>query len=229
MKVTTDGCLFGAYVASQIKNHKSKIKNCLDIGTGTGLLSLMLAQKNNISIDAVEIDTPSYYQAKENFKRSLWNEQLNIFNADITDLDPSKKYDCIISNPPFFEDDLMSANQTKNKAKHAITLTLQQLLIAIDTHLNAVGFFFVLLPYHRTDYFIKEAAAIKFYPSEKLVVKQTPKHIFFRSILIFSREENDYKTSTLIIKESNNQYTPEFIYLLKDYYLNTKAKLIADD
>jgi tRNA1Val (adenine37-N6)-methyltransferase len=219
MKVTTDSCLFGAYIAEVIQNPKLKIKNCLDIGAGTGLLSLMLAQKTNTFIDAVEIDEPSYLQSKSNFEQSLWKERLNIFHADITQFDPGKKYDCIISNPPFFEDDLKSIHLNKNKAKHDVSLTLQQLVNAIDKNLNDDGVFFVLLPYHRTDYFLKEAAGLKFYPLEKVVIKQTPKHDFFRSILAFSRKETLLKTTELIIKDADEKYSENFTALLKDYYL----------
>ena len=137
MKVCTDACLFGAFVA----NCLSPIVNCLDIGTGTGLLSLMLAQETNAQIDAVEIDAAAFQQAKENFKASPWSSRLNIFNTDILHYSTDKKYDCIISNPPFFEDDLKSFSEGKNIAKHNNALTLAQLLTAINAHLAATGFF----------------------------------------------------------------------------------------
>jgi tRNA1Val (adenine37-N6)-methyltransferase len=219
MKVTTDGCLFGSYIAEVIQNLKSNIQNCLDIGAGTGLLSLMLAQKTDILIDAVEVDEPSYLQARENFEGSEWKERLNTSHADILHFNTDKKYDCIISNPPFFEDDLRSIHLNKNKAKHDASLTLKKLLVAIDNNLKDDGIFFVLLPYHRTDYFEKEAANLKFYPLEKMIVKQTSTHDFFRSILLFSRKKNQIKTIALIIKDENGNYSKEFSELLKDYYL----------
>jgi tRNA1Val (adenine37-N6)-methyltransferase len=219
MKVTTDGCLFGSYIAKLIQNSKYEIQNCLDIGAGTGLLSLMLAQKTDIVIDAIEIDEPSYLQAKQNFEHSVWQKQLNIFHADILHFNQDKKYDCIISNPPFFEDDLKSIHSNKNKAKHNASLTLKQLLNAIDKNLNDEGVFFVLLPYHRTDYFEKEAANLKFHLLTKAIVKQTPKHNFFRSMLCFARKETQLKITQLIIKDESNNYTKDFDELLKEYYL----------
>jgi tRNA1Val (adenine37-N6)-methyltransferase len=219
MKVTTDGCLFGSYISETIQDFKPKVQNCLDIGAGTGLLSLMLAQKTEIIIDAVEIDKAAYLQAKENLERSSWKERLNIFNADIIEFNTGKKYDCIISNPPFFEDNLKSIHVNKNKAKHDASLTLQQLLTVIHKNLNEDGIFFILLPYHRADYFEKKASNLKFYPSEKMLVRQTPKHDFFRSIIVFSRKETQLKIRELVIKDDNGNYTNDFTALLKDYYL----------
>ena len=96
MKVCTDACLFGAILADKIYRAQNKVSKLLDIGTGTGLLSLQVAQKNSISIDAVEIDQDSFEQAQQNFINSPWNEKLHIFNSDILDFVSDKKYDCII-------------------------------------------------------------------------------------------------------------------------------------
>lgn len=114
MKVCTDACLFGAYAANQLIFINPA--ECLDIGTGTGLLSLMLAQKIPANIDAVEIEYASYSQAKGNFEHSPWREQLNVFHTDINQFQSEKKYNCIISNPPFFEKDLKSEDEKKNAA-----------------------------------------------------------------------------------------------------------------
>ena len=220
MKVTTDACLFGAYIAEIISNSKLKIKNCLDIGTGSGLLSLMLAQKTNLLFDIVEIDEASYLQTKENFKQSPWANRIKIFHEDILQFNPRNKYDCIISNPPFYENDLKSEHDSKNKAKHDTSLTLKQLLQIINDKLTEDGIFFILIPFHRTKYFEMESASFGFYLKEKILVKQTPKHDFFRSILFFSRGDTKIKTSEIIIKDEAENYTKEFIYLLKDYYLH---------
>jgi tRNA1Val (adenine37-N6)-methyltransferase len=219
MKVTTDGCLFGAIVAARLDNEKLIINNCLDIGAGTGLLSLMLAQKTTAVIDAVEIEEQSYLQAKENIERSAWKERINIYHADITTFNTSKKYDRIINNPPFFEDDLRSVDSNKNKAKHNASLTLAQLLKAIDTNLTEDGIFFVMLPHRRTTFFEKEASTLNFFLAEKILVKQTPKHNFFRSILSFSRKKTISVTSEITIKNEEGNYTNKFSELLEYYYL----------
>jgi tRNA1Val (adenine37-N6)-methyltransferase len=218
MKVCTDACVFGAFAAKKIKKELNS-KHVLDIGTGTGLLSLLLAQDTTAFIEAVEIDSNAYQQAKENFNSSPWKERLAVFNIDIQQFLADKKYDCIISNPPFFEDDLLSDNEEKNKAKHDSSLSLQQLVKAVDTNLSEEGIFFVLLPYHRMHYFETEAKKAGLYVDEKLLVKQTTKHDFFRSCLSFSRKETKPHVVKLTIKNNEGNYTDDFIALLKDYYL----------
>ncbi len=217
MKVCTDACLFGAYIANEIL--QLPVKNILDIGTGTGLLTLMLAQKTSATIDAVEIDAAAFTQAKQNIEQSPWKEKVAIYNADILKFQPNKKYDCIISNPPFFEDDLKSDDEKKNFAKHDTSLTFTELLNAVDANLSADGFFAVLLPFHRSNYFEEEAAKINFNLTKKILIKQTPKHNHFRSILIFSRKKLEPIQEEIIIKNEDGNYTPAFTRLLKDYYL----------
>ncbi len=184
MKVCTDACLFGAIAA----NYKMAKTNCLDIGTGTGLLSLMLAQKNNeANIDAVEINKDAAGQAMENISASPWANSISVINEDILTFSPGKKYDCIISNPPFFEDDLQSADGAKNDAKHDTTLRLEQLIQYAAAQLSPKGIFAVLLPFHRANSFIAEAERSGLYPEQKILVKQTLKHKYFRGILFLSR------------------------------------------
>lgn len=234
MKVCTDASLFGALVSnSQNAAHcPLPAANCLDIGTGTGLLSLMLAQKNDsVIIDAYEIDTEAAGQAKENFAASPWVDRLQLINKDILTLaaDPliapgkqkavSKKYDLIICNPPFFEDDLRSPYEAKNKAKHDTALTLVELLHIADIHLTAGGSFAVLLPFLRVDYFIEEAARVDLHLYKQILVKQSPKHNYFRGILFFSRAEKEPERSEIVIKDEADQYTAAFAEALKDYYL----------
>lgn len=218
MKVCTDACLFGAYIAEEIK--KAKVKNILDIGTGTGLLSLVLAQKTNAVIDAVEIDNDSFLQAKENFEQSPWKERLNICKEDIIQFNPNRKYDCIISNPPFYEQDLKSEDKSKNAAKHDTTLTLKQLLQCINNLIKEDGIFAVLLPYHRVDYFINAAAEHNQYAFKKILIKQTPSHNFFRGIVLLQRKKTILLAEETWIKDEAGKYGPNFIALLKDYYLH---------
>jgi tRNA1Val (adenine37-N6)-methyltransferase len=218
MKVCTDACLFGAIIADKIYR-EHKVSKLLDIGAGTGLLSLQVAQKNSISIDAVEIDRDSYDQAQQNFSNSPWSERIRIFNTDILDFVADKKYDCIISNPPFYEGDLKSDNSKKNVAKHDSTLKLEQLLKVIEKHLSPTGYFAVLLPYQRVEYFITLAAEFKYKVQEKWLIRPTDAHPFFRGILIFSLDTTEIITKEIFIKDSTGNYTAEFVDLLKDYYL----------
>lgn len=222
MKVCTDACLFGALVAgcATFAGVNGKTANCLEIGTGTGLLSLMIAQKNTtIKIDAVEIDTEAATQAAENIAASPRAGSIQVVNEDILSFSPEKKYDRIISNPPFFEDDLQSADAAKNNAKHNTSLSLLQLMQVVDSLLATDGFFAVLLPYHRVAYFMEEAGKLGLHLSKQILVKQTAKHDFFRCILFFSRKKVDPELKEIIIKDAEQNYTAAFTAALKDYYL----------
>jgi tRNA1Val (adenine37-N6)-methyltransferase len=222
MKVTTDACLFGALLADNIFALANTINtiHSLDIGTGTGLLSLMAAQKNNqINIDAIELDKSASEQATDNIDDSPWAERITVINENILSFVPGKQYDFIFSNPPFFENDLKSADKAKNNAKHATSLGLLQLLQIVESLLTTAGAFSVLLPFNRIDYFIAESKKCGLHLSKQVMVKQTDKHNFFRGILFFNRTENNPVLSEIIIKDTAHNYTPEFSAALKDYYL----------
>jgi tRNA1Val (adenine37-N6)-methyltransferase len=217
MKVCTDACLFGAWAGNRLQLKRPA--HILDIGTGTGLLSLMLAQQNMAAIEAVEIDPAAFLQAKENFAASPFTDRLQITNADIAGFTSGKKYDGIISNPPFFEDDLKSPQQNKNAAKHDTTLTLPVLLHRVKHLLTDDGWFAVLLPFHRADFFVTQSLQQNLFCNEKVVVRQTPGHHYFRAMLLFSANKTETANKEISIKDGQGNYTPEFISLLKDYYL----------
>lgn len=219
MKVCTDSCLFGAYVADKIESQFIQPKRILDIGSGTGLLSLMVAQKTDAIIDTVEMDENSYHQTKENLDESRWHRRLQPFHTDIKSLTVPYKYDLIISNPPFFENDLKSSHKNKNVAKHHDSLTFQELVESIKNNLESNGTFLVLLPFHRTGYFKKIAAVNNFYLKEEMLIKQTPKHDYFRGILFFATKPQSVISKELIIKDEAGKYTSDFNFFLKDYYL----------
>ena len=219
MKVCTDSCLFGAYVADKIESKHIQAKRILDIGSGTGLLTLMVAQKSDAIIDTVEIDENSYHQTKVNIVESKWHQRLQAFHTDIKTFTASYKYDLIISNPPFFENDLKSAHKNKNVAKHHDSLTFHELIESIKNNLESNGTFLVLLPFHRTGYFKKFAAENNFYLKEEMLIKQTPKHNYFRAILVFATKPESVISKELTIKDEEGKYTKDFNFLLKDYYL----------
>jgi tRNA1Val (adenine37-N6)-methyltransferase len=215
LKVSTDSCLLGAWFAQHLK-HKSHI---LDIGSGTGLLVLMLAQKQAESnIDGIEIDENCFLESQENIKTSPWANRCTVFNGDARTYLFPRQYDFIITNPPFYEQQLVSANTKNNLAKHSSHLGLKELVQIIKNQLLPHGEFGILLPYSRTNEIEEISSANGFYLKEKILVKQTSKHPNFRVILFFSRDYSNYATETITIKE-NNEYTPAFIELLKDYYL----------
>lgn len=225
MKVCTDSCLFGAYIADKIEKKIILPKRILDIGSGTGLLSLMIAQKSKAIIDAVEIDENSFSQTKENFLESPWNKQLHAFYADVKNWNASIKYDLIISNPPFFENDLKSENKNKNVAKHRDGLTLKELLQSIKNNLETDGNFAVLLPFHRLEYFKIISAENNFYLKDELLIKQTPAHYYFRGILFFGTKPDQFISKELVIKNDKENYSEDFNFLLKDYYLKFQNNL----
>ena len=232
MKVTTDACLFGAWTAERIRSlefsirsQSTKIKNVLDIGTGTGLLSLMFAQKNpDLDIDAIEIDEGAAWQAKENFAGSPWKDRINIINADVKNYPFVKKYGIIISNPPFYESELKGDNEKKNLAYHDKGLLIPDLLSMIKKILLPDGVFYLLLPFKRNKE-VKELVTRKdFYISSLLFVRQSTDHNYFRILLEGKfKKENTGETTIdeiAIMNGSSGDYTPAFKKLLGDYYLH---------
>lgn len=217
MKVCTDACILGAWFAPKL----GAVKKVLDIGSGTGLQMLMLAQKSNSEIQGVEIEEDAIVQLKENLNSSSWKNRLTALEGDVRTYPFQDKYDFVISNPPFFEGDLNSADATKNNAKHSSSLTLAELLDSIDAVLTPEGSFGILLPWHRNDTLMREAKARGFYLKERLLVKQTPTHDWFRVIAHFSRSGAGKKTEeSFSIRDEFNDYSTDFTALLKDYYLH---------
>lgn len=220
MKVCTDACLFGSLLPTS-SGGGGEIQ-ALDIGTGTGLLALMFAQKNSDAvIDAVEIDEAAAQQAKENFNNSPWKERLKIYHTSIQQFAHSTrpKYDVIICNPPFFENDLKSENKQRNLALHSDALSLEELVSVVDELLKEEGNFFCLLPYHRTKYFEELLLKYKLCVKEKVFIKQTPKHNYFRTIFCMNRLATAPAESEIIIMNEKNEYTKGFREKLCDYYL----------
>ena len=215
LKVCTDACLFGAWVAHQLTSNPPA--TILDIGTGTGLLSLQLAQKlPSAVIDAVELDPAAAVQATQNAAATNFNIQVH--NTDIKNYS-SKKYQHIISNPPFFENDLKSEHALKNQAMHSTTLTLQNLFSCVDDLLEPLGSFSVLLPFARANEVEALAQSHGFSVTHKAEVQQTPNHTPFRVMYIFSKTAFVTASETSIVIKENDQYTPAFTSYLKDYYL----------
>ena len=221
MKVTTDACLFGAWTAKRVWSQESGVNTILDIGTGAGLLSLMLAQQLRAAIDAIEIDKDAFEQAKENIAASPWSDRIKVFHGDARSFHFPAQYDLIISNPPFYENELQSNDPKRNLALHSHELLLDELLQVIKSNLSFSGIFFLLLPYKRhdeiKDVFRKHDLSIL----QIIFVRQSVKHDYFR-IIVMGKSETAEAVETsfdeiAIIEEQ--QYTPKFVELLKDYYL----------
>ena len=219
MKVTTDACVFGAYVANEISSNSS-IKNALDIGTGTSLLSQMIAQSTDFFIDAIELDKNAFEQAVENNSASPFGKKIKVINGDARTFPYENSYDLIFSNPPFYEQDLKSPNAQKNLAHHDEGLLLDDLADIISLQLTPSGQFYILLPYKR------EEEAVKLFSNHELVtekvlrVKPTTASPYSRSIISGRRQiaAMDVVYEEIAIQD-NSQYTAQAIELLKPYYL----------
>jgi tRNA1Val (adenine37-N6)-methyltransferase len=214
MKVCTDACLFGALIATE--NHQ----NILDIGTGTGLLALMLAQKNkNSKITAVEIDDDAIIDANFNIENSPFSSRIELFHTSIQEFQQTKKYDCIISNPPFFQNNLKSTDVARNKALHNNSLTLSELAKIIGQLLESGGNTWILLPPYEMSVFSSEIQYLGFTVKKKFIVKHDPTKKPFREIGCFSRLNDGNCTGEVINIYESGQYSGRFVELLKDYYL----------
>lgn len=218
MKVTTDACVFGAYVARHLAEMKPK--TILDIGSGTGLLGLMLAQVSSANIHAVELDEAAYQQSSQNFSQSPWAERLFVHWDDIRTWKNESRFDFIISNPPFFEKHLRSPSSSRNSAMHDDTLTLPDLMDQIEQRINRNGFGAVLLPYVRTVEMNNFLERKELFCFRKLDIKQSPAHEYFRTVFLFQQGVRQAQVEdTLIIRNEQGIYTPEFVELLRGYYL----------
>lgn len=229
MKVTTDASLFGAWCAEEIRSTKYEIRrmrdekqniNLLDIGTGTGLLSLMMAQKNDCTIDAVEIDKEAAQQAAENIAASPWQKNITVHHTDILKFYSEQPYDVIISNPPFYEKEIVSDDHKKNTAHHSNRLKLSEVLHFIKNHLSPTGNFYLLLPIKRKTEALSIINKLGLFLQKKIIVSPSEVHTPFRLLIKGSLQPSVTGEEIFFISNEQEQYTPEFIALLKDYYLH---------
>ena len=213
MKVGTDGVLLGSWVNCQ------SAKKILDIGTGTGLISLMIAQRNNeCNITAVEIDKETSEEANININNSKWRDRISIINISINNFITSDKFDFIVSNPPYFP-----ANFSKNKraiARHTNLLSFQDLIRTTVKLLSSKGIFAVILPKIAEAIFCKTANANKLFLIRICQVKGQKNSDIKRVLLEFSFEKSSLDSDSLVIEESRHIYTNKYIDLCQDFYLN---------
>ncbi|MGG7036334.1 MAG: tRNA1(Val) (adenine(37)-N6)-methyltransferase [Flavobacterium sp.] len=227
MKIGTDGVLLGAWTPI---NHNPF--SVLDIGAGTGILSLMLAQRSAAEqIDAIEIDDDAYEQCVENFENSSWSDRLFCFHAGLDEFmeepedDPSdselaEQYDLIVSNPPFYTDDYKSQNEQRDLARFADALPFDHLIEAVALLLSENGIFAVIIPFKEEEKFLELAKESELYPVKITRVKGTPSTEIKRSLIAFSNKEMETcSIDELIIETSRHQYTEDYIALTKDFYL----------
>ena len=217
MKIGTDGVLLGAWTPL-INNPFS----ALDIGAGTGILSLMLAQRSNASqIDAIEIDEDAYEQCVENFEASPWGDKLFCFHVGLDEFvdEPEDEYDLIISNPPFYTDDYKTDNTSRDLARFEDALPFEELIEAAALLLSDNGIFSVIIPYKEEERFVTLCKELDLFPLKITRVKGTPTSEIKRCLLAFCRMEQTPLIDELVIEISRHNYTPEYIELTKEFYL----------
>ncbi len=214
LKISTEACLFGAWASQKAQG------NCLDIGTGCGLLASMLAQANTeCSVKALEIHPEVALVASENFEQSPFKERLQAIEANILSFDSEVKFDYICSNPPFFTNHLAASDEAKHMAIHADHLSPTDLAIAIDRLLKKEGEFSVLYPADVLAQFEQSLNARGLFVHEKVSIHSNPSSPVLRVMACGSRKEKQTKERSLPIKTEQGDYSPEFIDLLRPYYI----------
>ncbi|GAB4025256.1 tRNA1(Val) (adenine(37)-N6)-methyltransferase [Spirosoma gilvum] len=230
MKVCTDACVLGAYAdigdGAESTAAESMESRLLDIGTGTGLLALMAAQRNpTLTIDAVEVDQDAFEQASENVAASPFAKRVTVVHERIQDFGGGQVYDRILTNPPFYTNHLRSPDAAVNRALHTDELPFGELVEAVVRLMKTNGQWWVLLPPYEAGKLAELARQSGLYPLRRLSVRHHEQKPFFRVITGFSFIKSDPVDERLTIYELNAQsksgvsYTPEFRSLLKDYYL----------
>ena len=218
MKVGTDGILLGAWTPF---DHKPC--SILDVGAGTGLISLMLAQRSKAdTIDAIEIDESAYEECVDNFERSDWSDRLFCYHASFLEFvaEIDDQYDLIVSNPPFYDDDFKTGDDQRFLARFSDALPMKHLLFGVSKLLSRSGVFSAIIPFKEEDKFLDYAKEVGLYPSQILRTKGRPNSKIKRSLLSLSFLESEVEINELIIETDRHNYTTEFKALTSDFYLN---------
>jgi len=218
MKVGTDGVLLGAWCP--VDNNPFSV---LDIGAGTGILSLMLAQRTHAEqIDAIEIDEEAYEQCVENFENSSWSDRLFCYHAGLDEFvdEPDDEYDIIISNPPFYSEDYKTNNEQRDLARFQDALPFEDLVDAASLLLSEKGIFAVIIPFKEEERFIDLCAEAELFPIKVTRVKGSHTTPIVRSLLAFKRYElSVLEADELVVEINRHEYTDDYINLTKDFYL----------
>ena len=217
MKIGTDGVLLGAWTS--IDNDPFSI---LDIGAGTGILSLMLAQRSNAQhIEAIEIDDNAYEQCVENFENSPWNDRLFCFHVSLAEFvkDVDSKFDVIVCNPPFYSENFKTSNLSRDLARFQDAMPFELLITAVSRLLSKTGIFSVIIPYKEEAHFIDLALKAGLFLVRMLRVKGHPDSEIKRSLIEFSFQKVPQTITVLIIENSRHNYTEDYSNLTKDFYL----------
>jgi len=217
MKIGTDGVLLGSWVSIS-----DEVNSILDIGAGTGVIGLIMAQRSYAEvIDAIEIDDKAYEQAVENFEASDWGDRLFCYHASFQEFfqEIEDEYDLLISNPPFYTDTYKTSDASRDTARFEDALPFTHLFVGAAHLLSKKGKFAVILPYKEEEKAIDIAKKTGLYPQKITRVKGNPSAEIKRSMLLFGFDQVQLETGELIIENTRHQYTSEYIELTKDFYL----------
>lgn len=224
MKIGTDGVLLGAWAT--IEKQPFAI---LDIGSGTGILSLMLAQRSTAEvIDALEIDAMAYEQCVDNFEASPWGDRLFCYHADLAEFteEIDDQYDLIVCNPPFYSEDYKTENTQRDLARFQEAMPFEHLIESVSKLLMKDGIFCTIIPFKEEDHFIALASAQNLKVVKRTRVRGTTNSEIKRSLLemsfcepAYSKDKNVINTTELIIETTRHNYTEDYINLTKAFYL----------
>jgi tRNA1Val (adenine37-N6)-methyltransferase len=218
MKIGTDSILLGAWTPLD-----SDPFSVLDIGAGTGILSLMLAQRCRAEqIDGIEVEEQAFEECVENFENSPWADRLYCYHADLQEFVDEmidEKYDLIVSNPPFYSETSFSPDDSRNTARFQSSLPFEHLLESVSLLLADDGVFSVIIPFKDEENFIKLASSFGLFPFKIMRVKGNHETPIIRSLMAFSKTSHPLKEEDLTIEISRHQYTDDYKELTKDFYL----------
>ncbi len=218
MKISTDAVLLGAWT----KINKS-INSILDIGAGTGVIALQMAQLYNAkTIVAIEIEINAYQQCVENFENSPWSDRLFCYHGSFQEfsIEIEDKYDLIISNPPFYTANFLSENKKRNQARQTLSLSFEELLVGAKKLLSDNGFLSVIIPFSEENSFLEKAKIQGLFPIKITRVKGNINAKIKRSLILFTKlETNNCSKDELILEIQRNQRTVEYQRLVEPFYL----------
>ena len=217
MKIGTDAVLLGAWTS--LETHPFSV---LDIGSGSGILALMIAQRSEAqTIEAIEIDDNAYEQCSSNFENSPWADRLFCFHASLLEFveEVDDEFDLIICNPPFYSEDYKTNNATRDLARFNDAMPFEHLIYAVAHLLSENGIFSVIIPFKEESRIIDLASKVGLFLNRSLHVKGNPDSEIKRSLLEFSYKGTEVISSELIIETSRHNYTEDHINLTKEFYL----------
>jgi tRNA1Val (adenine37-N6)-methyltransferase len=215
MKVGTDGVLLGAWANPKSSN------TILDIGTGTGVIALMMAQRSlkNCTIVAVELEPDAFNQALENVRQSPWPQKIQVHQSAIQDFTTDKKFDLIISNPPYFQNSQKPPDEKRIQTRHTVTLSFQELIHAVVRLLDVNGKFNVILPYQEGLSFIALANQNQLYCTRQWSFRTRKEKPIERWLLEFAFKASPVEKGEVVLYDSGEEWSEDYKSLTRDFYL----------